>query len=80
MSSSENSDRCKLEDGRNTRLTFWAMAIGNQIFGVVGSSEFPLIWVFADSLVLQLAFVVLLPGILALVFGWLALRSRVTGV
>lgn len=56
------------------------MAIGNQIFGVVGSSEFPLIWVFADSLVLQLAFVVLLPGILALVFGWLALRSRVTGV
>jgi urea transport system permease protein len=54
--------------------------IGNQIFGVVGSSEFPLIWAFADSLVLQLAFVVLVPGILALVFGWLAFRSRVTGV
>jgi urea transport system permease protein len=54
--------------------------IGNQIFGVVGSSEFPLIWVFADSLVLQLAFVVLVPGIFALVFGWLAFRSRVTGV
>ena len=55
-------------------------AIGNQIFGVVGSSEFPLVWIFADSLVLQLALVLLVPGILALVFGWLAFRSRVTGV
>ena len=55
-------------------------AIGNQIFGVVGSSEFPLIWAFADSLVIQLALVVLIPGLLALVFGWLAFRSRVTGV
>jgi urea transport system permease protein len=54
--------------------------IGNQIFGVVGSSDFPLIWAFADSLVLQLTFVVLVPGLLALVFGWLAFRSRVTGV
>ena len=54
--------------------------IGNQIFGVVGSSDFPLIWAFSDSLFLQLAFVVLVPGILALVFGWLAFRSRVTGV
>ena len=55
-------------------------AIGNQIFGVVGSSEFPLIWAFADNLFLQLAMVVLIPGLLALVFGWLAFRSRVTGV
>ncbi len=55
-------------------------AIGNQIFGVVGSSEFPPIWAFADSLALQLLFVVLVPGLLALVFGWLAFRSRVTGV
>ncbi|MFK7838427.1 MAG: urea ABC transporter permease subunit UrtC [Sulfitobacter sp.] len=55
-------------------------AIGNQIFGVVGSSEFPLIWAFADSLFLQLLLVVLVPGVLALVFGWLAFRSRVTGV
>jgi urea transport system permease protein len=54
--------------------------IGNQIFGVVGSSDFPLIWAFADSLVLQLTFVLLIPGLLALVFGWLAFRSRVTGV
>ncbi|QCO54778.1 urea ABC transporter permease subunit UrtC [Pseudorhodobacter turbinis] len=55
-------------------------AIGNQIFGVVGSSDFPMIWSFADSLFLQLLMVVLIPGLLALVFGWLAFRSRVTGV
>jgi len=55
-------------------------AIGNQIFGVVGASEFPLVWAFADSLFLQLLLVVLVPGLLALVFGWLAFRSRVTGV
>ncbi|MEQ3680511.1 urea ABC transporter permease subunit UrtC [Pseudophaeobacter sp.] len=55
-------------------------AIGNQIFGVVGSSEFPMIWMFSDSLLLQLVLVVAVPGVLALVFGWLAFRSRVTGV
>ncbi|ETX13249.1 branched-chain amino acid ABC transporter permease [Roseivivax halodurans JCM 10272] len=55
-------------------------AIASQIFGVVGASEFPWLWAFADSLVLQLAMVVLVPGLLALVFGWLAFRSRVTGV
>lgn len=55
-------------------------AVGTQIFGVVGSSEFPPIWIFADSLPLQLMLVVLVPGLLALVFGWLAFRSRVTGV
>jgi urea transport system permease protein len=55
-------------------------AIGVQIFGVVGGSEFPAIWAFSDSLILQLLLVVLVPGILALVFGWLAFRSRVTGV
>ncbi|MEL6794190.1 MAG: urea ABC transporter permease subunit UrtC, partial [Pseudomonadota bacterium] len=54
--------------------------IGNQIFGVVGGSELPAIWAFAHSLPIQLAFVVLVPGLLALVFGWLAFRSRVTGV
>lgn len=55
-------------------------AIGNQIFGVVGSSEFPLVWAFADSLFLQLAMVLIVPGLLALIFGWLAFRSRVAGV
>src|SRR6056297_2823893 len=55
-------------------------AIATQIFGVVGSNELPLIWAFADSLFMQLLFVVLVPGLLALIFGWLAFRSRVTGV
>ncbi|MEY8096672.1 urea ABC transporter permease subunit UrtC [Falsihalocynthiibacter sp. S25ZX9] len=55
-------------------------AIGNQIFGVVGGSDIPLIWSFADSLTIQLALVILVPGLLAAIFGWLAFRSRVTGV
>ncbi|MDG1770151.1 MAG: urea ABC transporter permease subunit UrtC [Yoonia sp.] len=55
-------------------------AIGAQIFGVVGSSDFPLIWAFSHSLTLQLLAVILVPGLLALVFGWLAFRSRVAGV
>lgn len=54
--------------------------IATQIFGVVGASELPPIWAFAHSLPMQLALVVLVPGLLALVFGWLAFRSRVTGV
>lgn len=54
--------------------------IATQIFGVVGSSEFPVIWAVADSLALQLAMVVILPGVLAFLFGWSAFRSRVTGV
>ena len=55
-------------------------AIGTQIFGVVGGSKIPVVWYFADSLAIQFALVVLVPGLLALVFGWLAFRSRVTGV
>ncbi len=55
-------------------------AIGAQIFGVVGSSDFPLIWAFSHSLTLQLLAVMLVPGLLAFVFGWLAFRSRVAGV
>ena len=55
-------------------------AIGTQIFGVVGGSDIPAIWTFAGSLPMQLLLVVLVPGVLALVFGWLAFRSRVTGV
>lgn len=54
--------------------------IAAQIFGVVGASELPGVWVFAHSLPLQLLLVVLVPGLLALIFGWLAFRSRVTGV
>ncbi|CTQ48509.1 ABC transporter permease subunit [Jannaschia donghaensis] len=55
-------------------------AIGSQIFGVVGSSDVPALWTFAGSLPLQLAFAVLVPGAIALIFGWLAFRSRVVGV
>ena len=54
--------------------------IATQIFGVVGSSELPPVWTFAHSLTLQLALMLLIPGLLALAFGWLAFRSRVTGV
>lgn len=54
--------------------------IGSQIFGVVGSNEFPVIWMFADSLVMQALMVILVPAVLAFVFGWFAFRSRVTGV
>lgn len=55
-------------------------AVGNQIFGVVGGAEIPVIWAFADSFAIQLAFVILVPALLALIFGWLAFRSRVNGV
>lgn len=55
-------------------------AVGSQIFGVVGGSDIPLIWSFADILWVQLVLVILVPGILAFVFGWLAFRSRVNGV
>jgi urea transport system permease protein len=54
--------------------------IATQIFGVVGASELPAIWTFAGSLPVQLGLAVFVPGLLALVFGWLAFRSRVTGV
>jgi urea transport system permease protein len=57
-----------------------ATGIASQIFGVVGASELPAIWMFAHSFWAQMALVVLVPGVLALVFGWLAFRSRVTGV
>ena len=55
-------------------------AIGNQIFGVVGGTEIPLIWTFADNLYFQIIFVILIPGLIAFIFVWLAFRSRVTGV
>lgn len=57
-----------------------SQAVATQIFGVVGADRFPAIWSLAGSLPAQLALVVLVPGLLALVFGWLAFRSRVNGV
>ena len=54
--------------------------IATQIFGVVGASDMPPVWLAAHSLPLQLALVLLVPGVLALLSGWLVFRSRVTGV
>lgn len=54
--------------------------ITSQIFGVVGSTDLPLTWSFAGSLPMQLLLVLVVPGLLAFLFGWLAFRSRVNGV
>jgi urea transport system permease protein len=42
--------------------------------------ELPWYWSGFDSFVFAMLMVVAVPGLLALVFGWLAFRSRVTGV
>lgn len=42
--------------------------------------EFPWHWGFSDSFVLQMLLVVLVPGLLAFVFGYFAFRSRIKGV
>jgi len=42
--------------------------------------ELPWHWTFSDSFALQMAMVVLVPGLLAFVFGWFAFRSRIKGV
>ena len=57
-----------------------AQGVTTQIFGVVGSSELPLVWSFAHSPWLQLPLILIVPALLALVFGWLAFRARVNGV
>ena len=42
--------------------------------------ELPWYWHGFDNFLFALAMVVLVPGLLAFVFGWLAFRSRITGV
>jgi urea transport system permease protein len=42
--------------------------------------EFPWHWTFSDSFGFQMAMVVLVPGLLAFVFGFFAFRSRIKGV
>jgi urea transport system permease protein len=42
--------------------------------------ELPWHWALSDSLAAQLLLVVLVPGLLAFVFGWFAFRSRIKGV
>ena len=42
--------------------------------------ELPWTWTVSDSFIAQMLLVVLVPGLLALVFGWFAFRSRIKGV
>ena len=42
--------------------------------------EYPWHWALSDSFVAQALLVVLVPGLLAFVFGWFAFRSRIKGV
>ena len=42
--------------------------------------EFPWHWALSDSFLAQALLVVLVPGLLAFVFGWFAFRSRIKGV
>ena len=43
-------------------------------------TELPWTWALSDSFIAQMLLVVLVPGLLALVFGWFAFRSRIKGV
>ena len=42
--------------------------------------EFPWHWALSDSFLAQMLFVILVPGLLAFVFGFFAFRSRIKGV
>ena len=42
--------------------------------------ELPWTWALSGSFIAQMLLVVLVPGLLALVFGWFAFRSRIKGV
>src|SRR5204863_5255203 len=42
--------------------------------------ELPVFWYFFDHCYYAVIMVLLVPGVLAFVFGWFAFRSRVTGV
>jgi urea transport system permease protein len=42
--------------------------------------ELPWHWAGSDSFIAQMLLVVLVPGLLAFVFGWFAFRSRIKGV
>ncbi|MCK6425811.1 MAG: urea ABC transporter permease subunit UrtC [Burkholderiaceae bacterium] len=42
--------------------------------------ELPWHWAVSDSFVAQMLLVILVPGLLAFVFGWFAFRSRIKGV
>jgi len=42
--------------------------------------EFPAAWAFSDSFAIQMLLVLLVPGLIAFVFGFFAFRSRIKGV
>ena len=42
--------------------------------------ELPWQWALSDSFIAQMLLIVLVPGALALIFGWFAFRSRIKGV
>ena len=42
--------------------------------------EFPAAWAFSDSFIAQMLLVVLVPGLIAFIFGFFAFRSRIKGV
>ncbi len=42
--------------------------------------ELPWTWALSDSFIAQMLLVILVPGLLAFVFGWFAFRSRIKGV
>ncbi len=46
----------------------------------LGYRELPWYWLGFDNFAFAMLMVVLVPGVLALVLGWLAFRSRITGV
>jgi urea transport system permease protein len=46
----------------------------------LGWEELPWYWLGLDSFAFAMLLVMLIPGLLAFVFGWLAFRSRVSGV
>lgn len=57
-------------------------AVKQSIFSVVGQGEdpWPWFWLLADQFWFHALLVLIVPGALAFGFGWLAFRSRVTGV
>lgn len=57
-----------------------SQATAMQIFSVVGAEDWPWMWAASGNLLLTIMLIILVPGALALVFGWLAFRSRVAGV
>jgi urea transport system permease protein len=46
----------------------------------MGWTDLPLYWAFLENLPYTLVLIVLLPGLVAFIYGWISFRSRVSGV